>query len=176
MKTITPESAGWNILYTKPNEEKKVASSLKNRKIEFYLPVKKTQGNWWNFYRMTDVPVFQSMIFVRTTPEQAQQLKKIKGVVNFLYWLDKPAVVNESEVSMLQSFLYKHSNVTLEKRNMGMFSVQNNTGNLASIEYQMEQLELPSIGYRLIAEAKEQAKVVSMGSEAPAITALSKAS
>jgi hypothetical protein len=176
MKTITPQPAGWNILYTKPNEEKKVASALKSRKIEFYLPVKKVQGNWWNFYRMTDVPVFQSMIFIKTTPDQAQQVKRIKGVVNFLYWLDRPAVVNEGEISMLQNFLYTHSNVTLEKRNIGMFSVQNNTGGIENIEYQLEQLELPSIGYRLIGEGKEQGKLITMASATAAITPLSKAS
>lgn len=40
---------------------------------------------------------------------------KTDGIMNFVYWLGKPAVIKDLEIDMIRRFLNEHTNVSLEK-------------------------------------------------------------
>lgn len=60
----------WNVIYTRPRHEKKVASGLEQLQIEHYLPTAKTLVCQGRKKRYQHVPLFPSYIFAR--PGSAQ--------------------------------------------------------------------------------------------------------
>ena len=42
-------------------------------------------------------------------------IRETDGVLNLVHWLGKPAVIKDSEMESLKSFLTDYSNVSLEK-------------------------------------------------------------
>ncbi|CAN5120923.1 hypothetical protein BH09BAC2_BH09BAC2_18170 [soil metagenome] len=162
MKTSTQkafESAAWNILYTKPQCEKKVSEILSDKNILNFMPAKKTAAPWWSMKKTTEVPLFSSLIFFKAVPEKLQEIKKISGVVNIMYWLGSPAVVTDEEINMLKGFLSSHTNVTVEKTEIPFATYdQNSSDSLVHklqvpVSYtQFQKIEIPTLGYRLISQ------------------------
>ncbi len=147
----------WYIVYTKAGMEKKVSKELAKQNIETYCPVNKSESGWWKFKKTTETPLFSSYVFVRMSENEISSLKKIQGVVNVLYWLGKPAVVQQTEINMIKTFLCNHTNVNVQKTAVSYNYVQNN-----SFE-QMYQLDLPTLGYAIVAsDVATGAKVISM--------------
>ena len=46
----------------------------------------------------------------------------INGVVNFVYWLGKPAIVREKEIATIRKFLNEYKEVTTEPLTIGLDS------------------------------------------------------
>jgi transcription antitermination factor NusG len=105
----------WYVVYTKPGSEKKVSETLTRRKIENYCPInviaKKNRDNT----AVKEAPIFKGYVFVKTTNEEHEELKKINGVVNFVYWLGTPVSVKNSEMKAMILFLNDYSNISIEK-------------------------------------------------------------
>jgi transcription antitermination factor NusG len=156
----------WYVVYTRQGMEMKVARELKKRNIESYCPVNKSQHKWWSFKRSAEQPLFTSYVFVRMAESDVPALKKINGVVNVLYWLGKPAVIKEQEIRLIRDFLTNHTNVSVEKTSVKGFNYVygNNTAKAA----ESYKLELPTLGYRVVAGKPEKVKVVSMSAIRPA--------
>lgn len=57
---------GWNLIYTKPKHEKKLAGELSLRNIEYFLPCVKVEKQWRDRKKIIDEVLFPSYIFVRT--------------------------------------------------------------------------------------------------------------
>lgn len=149
----------WYVVYTRQGMEVKVARELQKRNIESYCPVNKTQNKWWPFKRSGEQPLFTSCVFVKLTEKDVAALKKINGVVNVLYWLGKPAVVKDQEIHMIREFLTNHTNVSVEKTSIKGFNyVYGNNGGTQ----ENYKLELPTLGYRVIAGKPQKVKVVSI--------------
>ncbi len=165
----------WYVVYTRQGMETKVAKELSKKNIEAFCPVNKTTGKWWTLGKKHEQPLFTSCVFVKIAEKDVQALKKINGVVNVLYWLGKPAVIKEDEIHMIKDFLYNHTNVSVEKTDIRSLNVV--YGNTTSTyKYGSERsaenykLDLPTIGFRVVASKPADVKVVSMPKvmEAPA--------
>lgn len=61
---MTRFNQGWYLMYTRPKHEKKVAESLKDTGIEYYLPLIKELRNWCDRRKYIDMPLFPSYVFV----------------------------------------------------------------------------------------------------------------
>lgn len=157
----------WYVVYTRQGMETKVAKELTKRNIESFCPVNRTTGKWWSLGKKHEQPLFTSCVFVKISEKDVPALKKINGVVNVLYWLGKPAVIKEDEISMIKDFLYNHTNVSVEKTNVRSLNVvfSNSTG---AYKYGTEnsaenyKLDLPTIGFRVVASQRSDVKVVAM--------------
>lgn len=157
----------WYVVYTRQGMELKVVKELNKRNIEYYCPVNKTSGKWWSLGKKNEQPLFTSCVFVKLTEKDVQSLKKINGVVNILYWLGRPAVVKEDEIYMIKNFLCNHTDVSVEKTTVKPMNYVygNSTGAYAyDTENSSEKykLELPTIGFRVVAGKLAEVKVVSM--------------
>jgi len=105
----------WYIVYTKPGSEKKVSDILARRKIENYSPACVISKKWNDNIKEKNTPVFKNYVFVRTTELQHAELKKINGVVNFVYWKGKPVCIRNVEIKAIRLFLSEYTNVVIEK-------------------------------------------------------------
>ena len=117
----------WYVLYTKPRQEKKVADSLNSIGIDAYCPLVSQMKQWSDRKKKVQVPLINSYVFVNIGEHQREDVFKVSGIVRFLFWLGKPAVVRAIEIETLRislegviaSFeieeIRKDSFVTLEK-------------------------------------------------------------
>jgi len=95
----------WFAIYTKPRWEKKVDSILLRKGIESWCPVQKVERKWSDRRKVIDDPVFKSYVFVRITSEERLSVLQTEGVLNFVHFLGKPAVIKDEEVANVKLYL-----------------------------------------------------------------------
>lgn len=103
----------WFVIYTKFKSEKAVAQSLIKKNIEVYCPVRKVQRKWSDRVKVIEEPLFKSYCFVHLKEEERYLVFDVPGVINYLYWLNKPAVVKEKEIEVIKDFLndFEHDEI-----------------------------------------------------------------
>lgn len=151
----------WFVVYTKSNCEKKVASLLTKYNIDNYCPLNKTIRQWSDRKKVILAPLFTSYVFVYVSLDAISKVKQVSSdIINFVYWLGKPAVVQDVEIEQIKFFLDKHMDIKLEKKSIHVHDkikvlsgpLMNMEGNIKSIEHNKVKLILPSLGYVMIAE------------------------
>jgi transcription antitermination factor NusG len=95
----------WYVVYTKPKWEKKVAEQLKNKGIECYCPLITQVRQWSDRKKKVEVPLFNSYVFVQLPDSERNAVFQSVGVVRYLFWLGKPAVVRDEEISVIKKWL-----------------------------------------------------------------------
>lgn len=153
----------WYAVYTKSHCEKKVASLLTKRKIETYYPVNRIISYNSNKKKTVYEPLLSSFVFVNITDCEMDAIKKISCVINFVYWLGKPALIKQDEIVNMQYFTNEYSNIKLEKKIVNPDeSVKiisdphiDLKGKLISVKNTLVQLWLPSLGYMMVAELEK---------------------
>ncbi|MBN9379418.1 MAG: UpxY family transcription antiterminator [Chitinophagaceae bacterium] len=101
----------WYVVYTKPRWEKKVYNLLVEKGIEGYCPLNRTRKKWSDRVKWIEEPLFKSYVFVLVAEEDQTAVRMINGVVNFVYWLGKPAVVKREEIETIRKFLHDYRDV-----------------------------------------------------------------
>jgi len=95
----------WYVIYTKPKWEKKVAEKLLEIGIESYCPVITQIKQWSDRKKKVEVPLFNSYVFVKLLESERNSVFQISGVVRYLFWLGKPAIVRDEEISIIKKSL-----------------------------------------------------------------------
>jgi transcriptional antiterminator RfaH len=95
----------WLVLYTKPKNEVKVAERLAAAGINVYCPMVTTVKQWSDRKKKVSTPLFTSYVFVQLTESQRAAVFEVPGVVRYLFWLGKPAVVREEEIRTIKELL-----------------------------------------------------------------------
>lgn len=95
----------WYVLYTKAKQEKKVADGLKQIGIEAYCPMATVVKQWSDRKKKVEVPLLNSYVFVSIAERQRDSVFAVPGIVRYLFWLGKPAVVRDNEIFALQKSL-----------------------------------------------------------------------
>nr|WP_309755747.1 UpxY family transcription antiterminator [Flavobacterium sp.] len=95
----------WYVVYTKPKWEKKVAEQLKNKGIACYCPLVTQVRQWSDRKKKVEVPLFNSYVFVQLPEAQRNMVFQSVGVVRYLFWLGKPAIVRDEEIDTIQKWL-----------------------------------------------------------------------
>ena len=113
---MTDNKFNWYAVYTKPRWEKKVARLLEERGIENYCPLNKTIRQWSDRKKIILEPIFKSYVFVKVEEDKKWELKKINGILNFVYWLGKPALIRESEIETIKKFLNEFTDVQVREQ------------------------------------------------------------
>jgi len=150
----------WYAVYTKPRWEKKVAETLSQQQIKNYCPLNRVMRQWSDRKKIVYEPLFHSYVFVKVTEPQLAALKHINGILHFVTWLGKPAVIRESEINIIRHFLQEYNDVKLQKANLnisdpvrvtsGPFTEQ--LGTVVAVKNQTVKVALPSLGFELYAE------------------------
>ena len=95
----------WFVIHTKPRFEKKVEERLLSFGIEAYCPTRKEIRLWSDRKKKVDVPVLPSMVLVRLEEKHVNDVFNINGVVRYMFWLGKRAIVRQQEVDVLKNYL-----------------------------------------------------------------------
>ncbi|MEL1252622.1 UpxY family transcription antiterminator [Flavobacterium sp. DGU38] len=95
----------WYVVYTKPKWEKKVAEKLNEAGIESYCPLITQIKQWSDRKKKVEVPLFNSYVFVRLSDMERNSVFQVPGVVRYLFWLGKPAIVREEEIVEIKKSL-----------------------------------------------------------------------
>ncbi len=109
------EEKNWYVVYTKSRWEKKVAENLTRAEIENYLPLRKEKVQWSDRKKEVEKIIIPSYVFVKINEQEQTSVRMINGVVNFVYWLKKPAIVKNNEVEKLKQFLENEGIISIEK-------------------------------------------------------------
>ena len=103
----------WYVVYTKPRWEKKVASLLTEKGYENYCPLNRVTKKWSDRIKIVLEPLFKGYVFVYTEENNFLEVTKTEGVLNFVHWLRKPAVVKEKEIITIKKFLMEFEDVKI---------------------------------------------------------------
>ena len=151
--------AKWFAIYTKPRWEKKVNQLLTDKGVECYCPLNKVKRKWSDRTKTVEEPLFKSYMFVKVTEEERTKVRLTNGVVNFVYWNGKPAVVREKEIQTIKLFLDEHENVqvrpmdlTVQQRVLitsGTF--MDRTATVLDVRKKEVKVSIDSLGYELVA-------------------------
>jgi transcription antitermination factor NusG len=95
----------WFAIYTRPKNEKKVVAGLEKIGIEVYCPMVKQVKQWSDRKKKVEVPLINSYVFVNIEESARNIVFEIPGVVRYLFWLGKPAVIQEQEIEVLKESL-----------------------------------------------------------------------
>ena len=49
--------------------------------------------------------MFKSYVFINITEEEIKKVRQVNGVVNFVYWNDRPAIIRNEEITLIKRFL-----------------------------------------------------------------------
>ena len=152
-------TAKWLVIYTKPRWEKKVAKVLEEKGVEKYCPLNKVRRKWSDRMKTVEEPLFKSYVFVKINDEDRTKVRMTNGVINFIYWLGKPAVVREKEIENIKRFLDEHENVQLQpmtlqvnqrvKITSGIFMDQ--VGEVLQVNSKTVKMAIDSLGCMLVA-------------------------
>ncbi|WP_038007195.1 transcription termination/antitermination protein NusG [Terrimonas ferruginea] len=161
---VSQDGKQWFALYTRPRWEKKVTELLDRKKIQVYCPLNKVQRQWSDRKKIVHEPLFSSYVFVCLSPEEQTKALQTDGVINFVYWLHKPAVIRNDEIDAIRRFLNEYENVSLEKCPVNMNdTVRILNGPLMTWEGQVVEVRantikvmLPSLGQCLVAEFRKE--------------------
>jgi len=154
----------WYAVYTKPRWEKKVAETLAKHSIENYCPLNKVLRQWHDRKKIVHEPLFTSYVFVRVEEKRLNELRRITGVLNLVYWLQKPAVIRDEEIVMIKKFMNQYTDVQLEKTLVSVNDVvrvingplMEQEGNVLAVRNRTVRISLPSLGYIMVAEVERQ--------------------
>src|SRR5437870_7911065 len=111
-------SIKWYAIYTRPRWEKKVNGLLIQKGIESYCPLNKVRRKWSDRIKVVEEPLFKSYVFVKTDEGTRTQVRMTAGVINFVYWDGKPAIIKEKEIATIKRFLDEHENVEVQPMNI----------------------------------------------------------
>ena len=151
----------WYVVYTRPRWEKKVADLLSRKKIENFCPLNKVQRQWSDRKKVVAEPLFTSYVFVHIDDTEQLPVRVTEGIINFVYWLGKPAVIREDEIVAIKEFLNDYQHIQLEKISVNLMDtvrviggpLVTQIGQVVSVKNNRTvKVVLPSLGYMMHAE------------------------
>ena len=149
----------WLAVYTKPRWEKKVDALLQQKGIESYCPLNKVHRQWSDRRKIVEEPLFKSYVFVRTDEEGRSEIRMTNGVVNFVYWNGKPAIIKDKEIQVIRRFLNEYHDVEAIKMDFAANdpvevtagAMMGQRGKIIEIKNKTAKVRIDSLGYMLVA-------------------------
>ena len=127
--------------------------------IESYCPLNKVRRKWSDRIKTIEEPLFKSYVFVKISEDQRTNVRMTNGVVNFVYWNGKPALIKEKEIQTIKRFLDEYENVEAVKMNIGPDDrvrvvsgpMMDQEGKVLELKNKTAKVCIDSLGYMLIA-------------------------
>ncbi len=165
-------SSKWYAVYTRPRWEKKVSNLLHQGGIENYCPLNKVRRKWSDRIKLVEEPLFKSYVFVKVDEAGRTAVRMTDGVINFVYWDGKPAVVKDKEIEAIKLFLEEHENVSLVKMDIKPNDrvrivagpMMDNEGKVLEVKNKVARIAIDSLGFILVADI-DRSKLISAPSD-----------
>ena len=109
--------------------------------------------------KVVEEPLFKSYVFVKVNEEDRTAVRMTPGVINFVYWEGKPAVIKEKEINAIKRFLNEYENVEVQPMNIEVHQrvkittgpLMDQEGEVLSLQRKMVKVAIDSLGYVLVA-------------------------
>ena len=92
----------WYAVYTRSRFEKKAAQWLMEQGIEAYVPLQRVVRQWSDRRKLVLEPAIRSYVFVRINHHHYYKVLETPGVVRYVFFDGKPAVVRDEEIDTLK--------------------------------------------------------------------------
>ena len=105
----------WFVVYTRPQQELKVARELSAMGITNYCPTVTLVKQYSDRKKKVTKPLLPSYVMVEIEEKERNKVFTCSGIVRYMFFLGKPAVVPASEIKLMQNHLngvYNDSKVT----------------------------------------------------------------
>ena len=153
------ESRKWHAVYTKPRWEKKVNALLMAKGIATYCPLNKIRKRWSDRIKIVEEPLFKSYVFVHVSTEEISRVRMTNGVVNYVYWNGKPAVIKNQEIATIKKFMNEYEQVEArpihvhpnQKVRIDGGLLMNREGIVQKVMHNKVEVIIESLGYALVA-------------------------
>lgn len=162
------DKKNWYAVYTKPRWEKKVFGLLSEKGVEAYCPLNRVRKKWSDRVKWVEEPLFKSYVFVKVAEEEAAGVRLVNGVVNFVYWLGKPAIIKNKEIEIIRKFLNDHAEVQVAPLDLRVDSritilqgaLMDKTAKVVKVFNNKVRVVIESIGYSLVATIDKSNAIV----------------
>jgi transcription antitermination factor NusG len=153
----------WYAIYTKPRWEKKVHNLLTQKGIQSYCPLNKVRRRWSDRIKLVEEPLFKSYVFVNIEENGRTEVRMTDGVINFVYWNGKPAIVKDKEIEAIRRFLNEYENVELVKLDLKLNDpviiaagpLMDKEGKVIEVKNKVARVQIDSLGYILVADIEK---------------------
>ncbi len=95
----------WFVIYTRPKWELKVAVQLTIMGITNYCPTITVVKQYSDRKKKVNKPLLSSYVMVHLEENQRDKVFACLGIVRYLFFLGKPAVVSASEINVMKDNL-----------------------------------------------------------------------
>jgi len=158
------EEKKWYALYTRPRWEKKVNDLLTRKGMEAYCPLNRVRRRWTDRTKIVQVPLFTSYVFVHITEAEKGEVRFTDGVVNFVYWERKPAIIRNEEIELIKKFLRDYEDVEVrpitltegQRVRIRTGVMMNKEGVVVQIKNNRAVVVIESLGYELAAQFEKR--------------------
>ncbi|MBZ9731380.1 UpxY family transcription antiterminator [Salegentibacter sp. JZCK2] len=153
----------WYVLYTKPRTEKRVAEGLEQMGVDVYCPLITEVKQWKDRKKKLKTPLFKSYVFIKLDEKNRNRVFDVPGVVRYLFWLGKPAIVRNEEIEVIQEWLEddKVEDAKVEHLNEGdKITIKNGAFKdqeaiIRDVGKRKMRLILPKLGFTVEVNTKE---------------------
>ncbi|RYE57841.1 MAG: hypothetical protein EOP48_04915 [Sphingobacteriales bacterium] len=105
----------WLVLLIKQSSIHRLPAWLRQNGLEFYRPVIRLDKSYLDIHHVDASLHLNSCIFVKLPVDNVLKLETISKFGNVLYWLNKPALVNDDEILLIREFLDTYTINFIEK-------------------------------------------------------------
>ncbi|MCX8081221.1 MAG: UpxY family transcription antiterminator [Bacteroidia bacterium] len=92
----------WKALYVASRHEKKVHAGILKKGLESYIPLKKTLKQWSDRKKWVEEPLIKGYVFVHVNSKERDMVFGVQGIVNYLRYQGKDAIVRDEEIEALK--------------------------------------------------------------------------
>ena len=146
----------WFVVYTKPQQELKVATQLTAMGITNYCPTITLIKQYSDRKKKVTKPLLSSYVMVELEQNQRNKVFACNGIVRYLFFLGKPAVVPASDINLMQDHLngvYNDFKVTTlsvgDSHTITEGPFSGVTGKVVETDNTKVKLELTSLGMNI---------------------------
>jgi transcription antitermination factor NusG len=150
----------WYVVYTKAGCERRVMNVLERQNIpSLNLPHNKINYADKDF---ESISPFERMIFVNASEEEVLLIKRIRGVLGFMFRMHKVAIIDAADIAAIQYFLAESETINLEKIKFRVndFELSDKIRSSSGNDYgtislnSVKKIYLHSLGYAILTDVQ----------------------
>lgn len=150
----------WFVIYTKPRFEIKATQILNSIGIEAYCPTFNSIKQYSDRKKKIKRPMIPSYIFVKVEEKKRKLIFAVPGIIRYLFWLGKPAKVQNKEIDLMKNNLSGiYNEISIKKLNIGSnYNITQGPfkgymGKVVRLNRNKIKLELPNLGIIVLLKA-----------------------
>lgn len=111
----------WKVVYTRSNYEKKAHQLLSQHGLHSFCPIITVKSKWADRYKLIEKPLFPSYLFVYVSPVEEQKVLAINGILSYINFCGKPAVMPDEDINRINDILSLYNGIeTISSRRLSI--------------------------------------------------------